>query len=254
MTLMSFCLTFAASASKLKPIAGIVALITAYALDLLGSVPGGELATRGILYAWLFVGIPAGVCIVVNLLLGPAPRRLAERALGASASPRRPRCFVRPTRTRGRHSRNACTKGLGEIPAWLKLAGAERTSPARDIASLQQAARSTIVILSVVDFLADGLEPALPASIRQRIAETLDGMAAILGKGGYPVEIDARERRGRGGAGAGRGSRARGTARGAVGLCRATRARPVAAAGRRSPRAASSCRTPSPIRRTSSTR
>src|ERR1700742_1828992 len=81
MTLVSFCLTFAASASKLKPVAGTVALITAYALDLLGSVPGGELATRGILYVWLFVGIPAGVSIVVNLILGPAPRRLAERAL-----------------------------------------------------------------------------------------------------------------------------------------------------------------------------
>src|SRR5580700_9965360 len=79
MTLASFCLTFAASASKLKPVAGTVALITAYALDLLGSVPGGELATRGILYVWLFVGIPAGLSIVVNLILGPAPRRLAER-------------------------------------------------------------------------------------------------------------------------------------------------------------------------------
>src|ERR1700722_3189170 len=81
MTLVSFCLTFAASASKLKPVAGTVALITAYALDLLGPVPGGELATRGILYVWLFVGIPAGLCILVNLVLGPSPRRLAERAL-----------------------------------------------------------------------------------------------------------------------------------------------------------------------------
>jgi len=55
MTLVSFCLTFAASASKLKPVAGTVALITAYALDLLGTVPGGELATRGILYVWLSI-------------------------------------------------------------------------------------------------------------------------------------------------------------------------------------------------------
>ena len=89
MTLVSFCLTFAASASKLKPVAGIVALITAYALDLLGSVPGGELATRGILYVWLFVGIPAGVCIVVNLILGPAPQTACRAGVGASASRRR---------------------------------------------------------------------------------------------------------------------------------------------------------------------
>jgi multidrug resistance protein MdtO len=189
MTLVSFCLTFAASASKLKPVAGTVALITAYALDLLGSVPGGELATRGILYVWLFVGIPAGVSIVVNLILGPAPRRLAERALAhrlrvAGALLRAPDMSARKAFKECLH------EGPGEIPAWLKLAGAERTSPARDIASLQQAARSTIVILSVVDFLTDGIEPALPASICHRIAETLEGMAAILGKGGYPVEIE----------------------------------------------------------------
>jgi multidrug resistance protein MdtO len=96
MTLLSFCLTFAASASKLKPIAGTVALITAYALDLLGSAPGGELATHGILYVWFFVGIPAGVCIVVNLILGPARGGLPSGPWRTSfASP--VRCFVRPT-------------------------------------------------------------------------------------------------------------------------------------------------------------
>jgi multidrug resistance protein MdtO len=189
MTIVSFCLTFAASASKLKPVAGIVALITAYALDLLGTVPGGELATRGILYVWLFVGIPAGVCIVVNLILGPAPRRLAERALAHRLRAAGALLHAPDASTR-KAFKECLHEGPGEIPAWLKLAGAERTSPARDIASLQQAARATIVILSVVDFLTDSLEPALPVSIRRRIAETLEGMAAILGKGGYPVEIE----------------------------------------------------------------
>src|SRR6202034_4053513 len=127
MTLVSFCLPSAASASKLKPIAGIVALITAYALDLLGSVPGGELATRGILYVWLFVGIPAGLSILVNLVLGPAPRRLAERALAhrlrvAGALLRAPDASARKAFKECLH------EGPGEIPEWLKLAGAERTS------------------------------------------------------------------------------------------------------------------------------
>jgi multidrug resistance protein MdtO len=189
MTLVSFCLTFAASASKLKPVAGTVALITAYALDLLGSVPGGELATRGILYVWLFVGIPAGVSIVVNLILGPAPRRLAERALARQL--RLAGAVLRAPETGTRKAFEECLhEGPGEIPEWLKLAGAERTSPPRDIAALQQAARSTIVILSVVDFLIDGPAPSLPDSILRRIAETLDGMAAILNHGGYPVEIE----------------------------------------------------------------
>src|SRR3984885_8437642 len=152
MTVVSFCLTFSASASKLKPVAATVALITAYALDLLGSVPGGELATRGILYVWLFVGIPAGVSIVVNLILGPAPRRLAERALAHRL--RLAAAMLRAPESNARKAFEECLReGPGEVPVWLKLAGAERTSPARDIAALAQAARSTIVILAVVDFL-----------------------------------------------------------------------------------------------------
>ena len=161
MTLVSFCLTFAASASKLKPVAGTIALITAYALDLLGSVPGGELATRGILYVWLFVGFPAGVSIVVNLILGPAPRRLAERALAHRL--RAAGALLRAPHAGAQKAFQECLhEGPGEIPAWLKLAGAEKTSPAHDIASLQQAARSTIVILSVVDFLTDGVRACAP--------------------------------------------------------------------------------------------
>jgi multidrug resistance protein MdtO len=186
MVVVSFCLTFAASASKLKPVAGTVALITAYALDLLGSVPGGELATRGILYVWLFVAIPAGLCIVVNLALGPAPRRLAELAL---AHRLRLAASVLVDGSTRQAFKECLHEGPSEIPAWLKLAGAERTSSKREIAALQQALRSTNVILTIVDFLIDGAQPPLPVSIRQRIAETLDGMATILGKGGYPMDI-----------------------------------------------------------------
>ncbi|MDB5408173.1 MAG: Conserved hypothetical rane protein putative efflux pump, partial [Rhodospirillales bacterium] len=188
MTLVSFCLTFAASASKLKPVAGTIALITAYALDLLGSVPGGELATRGFLYVWLFVGIPAGLCILVNLALGPAPRRLAERALAHRLRLAAAVLVAQDMGTR-KAFQECLHEGPGEVPAWLKLAGAERTSPTKDIGALQQAARSTNVILAMVDFLTDGPQPSLPQSIRRRIAETLGGMAVILGKGAYPVEI-----------------------------------------------------------------
>ena len=188
MAVMSFCLTFAASASKLKPLAGTVALIAAYALDLLGTVPGGEIATRGLLYVWLFVGIPAGVSILVNLVLGPAPRRLAEQALAhrlrlAGAMLRAPDARVRKAFEECLH------EGAGEIPAWLKLAGAEKTSLVQDIAALKQATQSTLVILAVVDFVMGGAEPLLPAPLRERIARALDDMAAILGKGGYPVGV-----------------------------------------------------------------
>lgn len=188
MTLVSFCMLFAASASKLKPIAAIVALIAAYALDLLGTAHIGEIATRALLYAWLFVGIPAGVSIVVNLVAGPAPRRLAGRALA-----HRLRAGAKLLRSPDENTRRlflACLhEGPGEIPAWLKLAGAEKTSPAQDIAALKQATQATAAILATLDVIAR--EPATPQTgrLREHIAQTLDGMAAILQTGGYPVDI-----------------------------------------------------------------
>lgn len=196
MTLISFGLLFLASASKLKPIAGIVALIAAYALDLLGTVHIGEISTRALLYAWLFVGIPAAACIAVNLFLGPSPRRLAEKALAHRL------CLCATMlRTPDPGARLAfgghLHKGLSEILAWLKLAGAEKTSPAQDIAALRQATQSTAVILSVVEVIVRTPELLLPEALCERIAQTLDDMAAILRNGGYPVDVALDELEGR---------------------------------------------------------
>lgn len=188
MTFISFGLLFLASASKLKPIAATVALITAYALDLLGTAHGGEIATRALLYAWLFVGMPAGVCIVVNLVLGPPPRRLAERALAHRL--RLSAMMLRAPTMGTRQAFEKCLhEGAGQILAWLKLAGAEATSPAQDIVALRQAAQSTGVILSVVEVIARTPERPLPKALCERIGQTLDDMATILRKGGYPTDV-----------------------------------------------------------------
>src|SRR5215471_1626773 len=81
MVLISFAMMFLASASKLKPIAPIVALVIAYALDQLGSAPFGEAATRALLYTWLFFGIPGLVSLIVNLLIAPCPRSLVQKEI-----------------------------------------------------------------------------------------------------------------------------------------------------------------------------
>ncbi|MFJ5383743.1 FUSC family protein, partial [Cupriavidus sp. CER94] len=77
MAVASAALLFLTSASKLRPVGAIVAMIVGFGLDELGLVPGGEVATRALLYAWLLVAIPIGANVVVNLLMGPSPRRLA---------------------------------------------------------------------------------------------------------------------------------------------------------------------------------
>ena len=113
MATISFACPFLASASKLRPVAGIVALIVGYALDLLGSVPvrrardPRHCSMRGCssAFPWrVHRGQPAD--------RAAAAAARATRA-GRSPSPRRPdAAHVRTTR-RATHSWNAC----GRAPA-----------------------------------------------------------------------------------------------------------------------------------------
>ena len=187
MTVLSFCLLFAASASKLKPIAAIVALIVGYAVDLLGQIQIGEIATRALLYTWLFVAIPAAVSIGVNLLLGPAPRRLLEKALA-----RRLRLSADVLRQADEATRKAFTEslreGASEVPELLKAASLEGTSPPENIAALRQACSSTAAIQSLVDLIIRDPQ-LLPIPERTRLVRTLDLVADFLAQGRYPTEI-----------------------------------------------------------------
>ncbi|MEI9930178.1 MAG: FUSC family protein [Rhizomicrobium sp.] len=186
MALVSFGFLFLVSASKLRPLGQIFALIVAYALDLLGSIPAGELATRGLLYAWLFVGIPAGVSILFSFLMAPPPRRLVQDALA-----RRVRLAARLLNSRDGEARRALTEALrqgnGEIDEWLGRAAAEKTSPPSDIAALRQASRASIALLLTLDFVERTPAAALPPPLAQDLGETLKEMAAILERGGYPL-------------------------------------------------------------------
>ncbi|MGJ7507478.1 FUSC family protein [Variovorax sp. GT1P44] len=188
MAVFSFCLLFIASGSKLRPVGGILALIVAYALDLLSNAQIGELATRALLYAWLFVGIPVAVSVTVNLLIGPAPRRLAERALAERLAVAAA-VLQAPSRRARRALGEMLAEGTGEIQTWLKLAAVEKTALAEDIAALRQATASVTQVLLLVDLLERDRAGQWPPLLRNRVAETLDGMASILRAGGYPVDI-----------------------------------------------------------------
>jgi multidrug resistance protein MdtO len=80
---VAFAAFFLATASKLAPLAGTMGLIIAYALDLLGSSPLGEIATRGLLYAWLFVAMPMLVLVAYSALFGRHPQLLLRQAIAA---------------------------------------------------------------------------------------------------------------------------------------------------------------------------
>jgi multidrug resistance protein MdtO len=187
-TVVSFGLLFLTSASKLKPLGAIIALIIGYALDLLSNAEVGELATRGYLYAWLFVTIPAAVSIALNLLIGPPPRRLLERALAhrlaLAAS------LIRTGDEKVCESfQETLSEGVTELKTWLKMASIEKSSPPADIVALGQATESITTVLLLVDFADRTQSAAMPPPLRGHVADTLDEMAAILRAGGYPVDI-----------------------------------------------------------------
>jgi multidrug resistance protein MdtO len=190
MTVISIAILFVASASKLRPLGGTITLIVAYALDLLGTTPlaNGELATRSLLYAWLFVGIPAGVSMIVNLLLAPPPRRLAERGIArglelSAAMLKAPNESIRS------EFREHLQEGMAEIPKLLGLAGREKTSKPDEIAALKQATGSTILLMSAIDVTDRRPEVQLTTPLADYLARTLLEMSGILKAGAYPIRI-----------------------------------------------------------------
>jgi multidrug resistance protein MdtO len=186
--LISFGLLFLTSASKLRPVGGTLALIAGFALDLLGMLQAGEEATRGLLYAWLFVGIPAGLSLVVNLILAPAPRRLAEQAIA-----RRLRLCARllrkPDEAACQALRQYLDEGIGSILDHLRVAGIEGANQVRDLEALRQATASCWALLSAVEALGSSPAATLPQEWREIAARTLEEMAGLLMAGKYPLEV-----------------------------------------------------------------
>ncbi len=74
---------FLGAASQLGPAGGIIALVIVFILTVLGEVPTGEIATRGILYAVLMALVPMGTLIVFNALVGPSVPKAIYKLLAA---------------------------------------------------------------------------------------------------------------------------------------------------------------------------
>lgn len=187
MAVLSAALLFLTSASKLRPVGAIIAMILGFGLDELGLVPAGEIATRGLLYAWLMVAIPIGVNVVVNLVLGPSPRRLAGNRLAHCL--RVAASSLRDPESDGAVLRALLRDGVQPVAGWLKLAKLEGSANAADVVALRRAMTSAMAILLAADVAHRQPGARLPAPMVEPIAATLDAMASMLDAGGYPVEI-----------------------------------------------------------------
>ncbi|MBJ9965256.1 FUSC family protein [Burkholderia seminalis] len=187
MAVLSVALLYLTSASKLRPVGAILAMIVGFGLDQLGLTPFGEAATRALLYIWLTIAIPVGVAIVVNLLIAPSPRKLAHAQLAK-------RLRLAARRLRGDDDARAAfdaslREGDKQLLTWLKLSKLEGSSSAADVAALRQAIASSTALMVGVALADREPDARLPDTFAAPIAATLDDMAAILERGGYPVDV-----------------------------------------------------------------
>ncbi|WP_175723539.1 FUSC family protein [Burkholderia ambifaria] len=187
MAVLSVGLLYLTSASKLRPVGAILAMIVGFGLDQLGLAPFGEAATRALLYIWLTIAIPVGVAIAVNLLIAPSPRRLALAQIAK-------RLRLAARRLRGDDDARAAfdaslREGDKQLLTWLKLSKLEGSSSAADVAALRQAIASSTALMVGVALADREPDARLPAAFAAPIAATLDEMAAILERGGYPVDV-----------------------------------------------------------------
>nr|WP_294521523.1 FUSC family protein [uncultured Rhodopila sp.] len=191
MAAVSLLVLFVATASKLDILAGVLALIVAYGLDVLGQAPLGELATRALLYAWLCVLVPCAVSVVVNILVAPAPRSLVQRELA-----RRMRLaagmLTGPNDELRRSVTEALRDGDAELLKLLQFAALERTSPASDILPLRYAAGSSVALLTLVQMADREQAAGLPAAVASPVGCALKAAAEAFARGGYPAAMDVR--------------------------------------------------------------
>lgn len=187
MAILSFVMLFLASTSKLKPIGATVALIAAYTLDLLGSVQMGELATRGLLYAWLFIAIPAGVSLCVNLMIAPPPRGLVEAEI-ASRLRIVAGMLVGDDVITGQRLTAALQVGNNGLLKLLKMSRLEKSLDPSHAAALTQAAGTSFEMLVLADIMRTE-RMTFPVTLASRLHEKLEEMALCLDHGACPSGI-----------------------------------------------------------------
>lgn len=187
MAALSCGLLFLASASRLRPIAATIALIVAYALDLVGSAPAGEVVVRGLLYAWLMVALPAGVSLMVNAILAPSPLRCARQAIAG-----RLELIARRVETPGpkvaAEREAALREGNQALLKWLKFARFERSGDPMELPRLREASGSSFALLALTERLAPDVT-GRDAPAHADLVRLLREAAAAIRRGDCPETL-----------------------------------------------------------------
>ena len=188
MAFTSFSLLFLVSASKLKPIGGTVGLIVAYALDVLGSAPLGEAATRVLLYVWLIIAIPAGVSAVVNLILAPSPLKILQNGLALRL--RTAAEALQGDEEEISEVTKLSAEGDAELQEKLKLSAMEHPSTQEDLDALIGSTDCVVAVLSAVQLMVSEPDALPPSATREQMAQRLSELAEIFEHNAYPARVE----------------------------------------------------------------
>ncbi|MCX2562792.1 MULTISPECIES: FUSC family protein [Acetobacter] len=178
-SVLSFCFFFLSSASKLKPVAYLLGLITVFGLVVLENIPIGELITRALLYTYLFTLVPGAVLIILGMLICPSPHHFLTLEIAARIRLSIKLLSEHPDKNTLAHATSLLRKGAAPMLKMAKLSGLERMWDKHELACLSQAARCSVTILAIARAESCRAErPALPAEL----IKTMTQMAEILEK------------------------------------------------------------------------
>lgn len=187
---LSFGFFFLGSASKLKPVAYMLGLVVVYALIAIGNVPIGELATRALLYADLFILVPGAVMVCLAPFICPSPKTILTRTLAhhlrlSAALLRSPDDATRD------QAATLLRNGTKGMMMSLKMAGLEKLWRKQDLASLKQAIPRSVGVLALAHATTRDQANTPEDQIHppEALIETLLEMATIFQSGGYPTDI-----------------------------------------------------------------
>ncbi|WP_337262534.1 MULTISPECIES: FUSC family protein [unclassified Serratia (in: enterobacteria)] len=178
----SYLFLYLGSASKLGPVGSIIALVIAFVMTLLGDIPMGEVATRGLLYAWLMAASPMLLIIGFNLFFGRAPQTLlraslSERLFTVAEALQQP-----DTATRARIG-ELLQEGQSEHQQRALFVRIFHLRPAIEAAWLENAVKSSYRLL----LAASVLPPASPENVRLELAAYCRDAARAIAAGGLAV-------------------------------------------------------------------
>ena len=174
---VSFAFVFLGSASTLGEQSSIIALVVAFVLTLVDRLPAGEIATRGLLYAWQMVSMPMALMIGFNLLLGTGPhtllrRTVAERLMAGAEALEAPEAGARGLDA-------ALAEGRAASDKQVQLARLFHTAPTATVRWLAGAAETSYRYLLAVAALPSAADGERARHAPAPLEEDVTGSATL---------------------------------------------------------------------------